>query len=270
MRERLAVTWPELEAVRGLAPGADAQNWTFSTDLESTLEACDFVQENTSENEALKIELYSRIDAALPRDVLIASSTSSLPITRLQSKCQYPERCVLGHPFIPTHLMPLVEVVGGEKTDPAAIDAAMLFYKGLGKRPVRLEREIFGHIANRLASALWREAVYLVTEGVATVEDVDAAVTYGPARKWAIAGPFTSYHLSGGKGGFASFLEHFGAGQQRRWDQLGTPMLTPETRDLLIERVGESIGQRPRAEIETERDAQLVALSKALQEALED
>ena len=265
LRERLAVTWPEMEEVDGLAPDADPENWTFSTNLESALEGCDYVQENIAENEALKISMFSRIDAVLPKDVLIASSTSSLSITRLQSQCQFPERCVLGHPFTPTHLLPLVEVVGGKRTDPAAVDAAMRFYRGLGKRPVRLEREIFGHIGNRLASALWREAVYLVKEGVATVEDIDAAVSYGPARKWAVAGPFMSYHLSGGEGGFPGFLEHFGAGQQRRWEQLGVPSLTPETRKLLIERVAESTSARPRPDIESERDSQLVALTKALQ-----
>ncbi len=266
MRARIDLVWPQLQEVGFIVPGASKDRWSFSTDLEASLKDCDFVQENLSENEALKVEIFARIDAVLPKDVLIASSTSSLPITKLQQQCRFPERCVLGHPFTPTHLMPLVEVAGGEKTDPAAVDMAMQLYADLGKKPVKLNKEIFGHIANRLASALWREAVHLVDSGVASVEDVDAALVYGPGRKWALAGTFISFHISGGPGGFAHFLDHFGAGQQKRWDQLGQPNLTPELRARLIERVADSTKGLSREKIEERRNAGLVALTKALKE----
>lgn len=266
LRAHLDVVWPELEAVGGILPGADKKAWSYSTDLTDALTDCDFVQENTSENEALKIELFARMDAVLPKDVLIASSTSTLLMTTLQSKCRYPERCVLGHPFTPTHLLPLVEVAGGERTDPQAVETAMALYRGLGKQPVKLNKEIIGHIANRLASALWREAVHLVAEGVATVADIDAAVTAGPARKWAVCGPFLTYQLAGGRGGFAQFLKHFGPTQQRRWDDLGQPSLTPELQALLSARVAEAMAGRSETALRRERDEGLVALTKALQQ----
>ena len=262
LRQAIETMWPDLET--GLHPNADRSAWSFTTDLESAVQGCDFVQENAAENAELKAELYQRIDAATPADVLIASSTSSLPITEIQRACRFPERCVLGHPFTPTHLMRLVEVVGGRSTDAAAVDAAMDSYRHWGKRPVRLNREIFGHIGNRLASALWREAVNLVAEGVASVKDVDTAVVEGLGRKWAIAGPFQSYHLSGGKGGFERFITSYGPGIQKRWDDLGQPRLDGELRSRLAELVQTAMRDQPVEELEQKRAALLARLSQLL------
>ncbi len=261
LRDYVSSAWDDLTRI-GAAKGSVPNTLTYSTDLATAIAGCDFIQENAAENEALKIDLYAQVDAIVPRDVLIASSTSSLSITSLQSKCKHPERCVLGHPFTPTHLLPLVEVVGGAKTDPAAVDAAIAFYAGHGKRPVRLNREVFGHIANRLASALFREAVNLAVEGVATAEEIDAAVVNGPGRKWAITGPFLSYHLTGGAGGFGQFLEHFGKGMERRWADLGAPSLTPDVRKTLTDQVTRSYGDL--REQNAARADKLVALTKAI------
>ena len=206
----VARMWPDLGG--HLAPGADPARVRVFTDLAQAMKGCDFVQENAAEQLDLKRRLLAEMDAVLPPDVLIASSTSSLPVTEMQQLCRHPERCVLGHPFTPTHLLRLVEVVGGDQTDPDAVDAAIATYAHWGKVPVRLNREVFGHIGNRLAGALWREAVSLLVEGVASAEDIDKALVEGPGRKWCIPGPFESYHLSGGSGGIRRFLETFGPG----------------------------------------------------------
>lgn len=263
LRAEIDALWPDLERL-GLEPGADRARLEVFTSLEEALAGCDFVQENAAENAALKAELYARIDGCVAPDVLIASSTSSLSMTDMQAGCRHPERCVLGHPFTPTHLMRLVEVVGGARTDPAAVDAAMATYTCWGKMPVRLSREIFGHIGNRLATALWREAVNLLLEGVASVEDIDRAVVEGPGRKWAISGPFESYHLSGGKGGMTRFLESYAAGIQRRWDDLGTPVLDAPTRARISELVEARLSDVPVERRAAQRGALLVNLMLAL------
>jgi carnitine 3-dehydrogenase len=158
----------------------------------------------------------------------------------------------------------LVEVVGGAKTAPEALDWAVAFYTAIGKRPIRLRREIIGHVANRLTAALWREAIHLVAEGVASVEDVDTAVTCGPGLRWAVTGPYLTYHLGGGEGGLARFFEHLGPGQERRWKTLGKPRLTPKLRAQLVRGVEQEVRGRPVAELAGERDACLAAALKAL------
>lgn len=259
----LDAMWPDLERV-GLTPDADRRAMTFHTDLNAALEGSDFVQENTAEDLDLKTQLYAEIDARLPGDILIASSTSSLPISSIQALCRQPSRCILGHPFTPTHLMRLVEVGGGKSTDPRAVTAALETYRHWGKRPVRLNTEVFGHIANRLASALWREAVHLAAEGVASVEDIDTAVVEGLGRKWAVSGPFLSYHLSGGDGGIAHFFKSYSAGIQRRWDDLGRPALTDDLKHRLTQMVLEEVGGRSREALEADRAHQIASLMTSL------
>ena len=171
-------------------------------------EGAEFVQESGPEREDLKIELFAELDAALPQPMVIASSSSGLLISRITAKCKHPERCVIGHPFNPPHLIPLVEVVGGGKTSAEAIAAAMDFYRALGKHPIHIKKEVRGHVANRLQAALWREAVHLVVEGVVSVADADAAIAYGPGLRWALMGPHLTFHLAGGEGGMANFMEH--------------------------------------------------------------
>ena len=264
LRQALATMWPDLDS--GLRPNADRCAWSFTTDLEAAMQGCDFVQENAAENAELKAELYKRIDAATPADVLIASSTSSLPITGIQRACRFPERCVLGHPFTPTHLMRRVEVVGGvAPTSLPWTPPSRAIAIGASVRCGSTGKSL-GTSGNRLASALWREAVNLVAEGVASVQDVDTAVIEGSARKWAIAGPFQSYHLSGGKGGFERFIASYGAGIQKRWDSLGEPRLDGELRSRLVELVHAAMHDQSIEDLEQQRARLLARLSHLLDE----
>lgn len=251
-------------ALGRFSDGASTEAVSFHADLAETLAGTDFVQESTPERPAEKAALFAQIDALSPPDVIVASSTSSLPITELAADCRHPERFVLGHPFNPVHLMPLVETGGGERTDPAAIDAAQALYVAMGKHPVRLRREIFGHIANRLTSAMFREAVSLVASGTATVADVDAAIRYGPALKWAIQGQFTTFHTSGGDGGLEHFLRHFAPGIIRRWQTMADPDLADPA--LQAELVAQMRKAHPEAvgDIARAQDAKLGALLKLL------
>lgn len=237
----------------------------FHTDLAETVAGVDFVQENAPERPDMKAALFADLDRLLPPDVIVASSTSSLPITQLAATCATGARFVLGHPFNPVHLMPLVELGGGERTDPAAIETAQALYVSMGKQPVRLSLEIFGHIANRLTSAMFREAVSLVASGAASVEDVDKAIRYGPALKWAIQGQFTTFHTSGGEGGLANFLQHFSPGIMKRWETIETPDLAdPELQKLLAKQIGEAHGEQTVAQIAAHQDAMLLRLLQIL------
>lgn len=195
----------------------------------------DFVQENAPERLAVKHELLAVLDGAARDDVVIASSSSMLRPTDLaRGAPRHPERVLVGHPFNPPHLVPLVEVVPGEATSEAAVAAAMAFYASVGRTPLRLRAELPGHLANRLQAALWREAYSLVARGVATVADVDAAITEGPGLRWAAVGPITGQHLSGGAGGLAHVLEHLHPGTEALWADLGSPAMTPELADRLV------------------------------------
>jgi carnitine 3-dehydrogenase len=220
------------------------------------------VQESGPEREDLKIELFAEIDAALPPEVIIATSSSGLLISRVSVKCKHPERCVIGHPFNPPHLIPLVEVVGGGKTSAATITAAMDFYRDIGKRPIHIKKEVRGHVANRLQVALWREAVHLVAEGVVSVADADAAIAYGPGLRWALMGPHLTFHLAGGEGGMQHFMDHLGSPIQGWMDDLGTTRLTPPVQKEIIEGVAEEAGKRSIADLQRWRDRKLIDILK--------
>ncbi len=222
------------------------------------------VQENAPENLAAKRALLAAIEAAADPATVIASSTSALLWSDLAQEMARPERLLVAHPFNPVHLIPLVELF---TPDPALADHAVAFYTALGKRPVRLRREMPGHIAGRLAAALWREAVHLVGEGVASVADIDAALVEGPGLRWAVQGAHLSYHLGGGAGGIADYLEHLGPSQERRWATLGEPSLDAATRELLVLGVAEEAGGRSVAELEAARDRALVELMRARRKA---
>ncbi len=266
LRAQVEAAWPALESL-GLSPGASPDRLTFHADLAIALDGVDFVQENAPERPDVKAELYARLGDLLPADVIIASSTSGLPISLLQRDCRHPQRCVLGHPFNPVHMMPLVELGGGELTDPAAIDTATDFYVAMGKEPVRLHREIVGHIANRLTSAMFREAVSLVAEGYATVADVDRAIRFGPALKWAVQGQFTTFHTGGGDAGMEGFLRHFAPGIMNRWRTMTDPDLAdPALQTKLTAQVIEANGHRPIADIARHQDAMVLRLLRALSE----
>jgi carnitine 3-dehydrogenase len=232
----------------------------FSNSLAAALEGAGFVQENGPENEAVKRKLLAEIDALLPADAIIASSTSALVRSAIVADCARPERIVVAHPFNPPHLVPLVEIVGA---DAEVVARAAAFYRSLGRRPVVLNREMPGHIANRLASALYREAVHLVEQGVASVADIDAALCNGPGLRWALMGPHMTYHLGGGEGGIAGYLAHLGPSQVRRWQSLGNPSLDAAVQAKIVAGVAEEAAGRSIAELETRRDEGLLALLKA-------
>jgi 3-hydroxyacyl-CoA dehydrogenase len=263
IRAHVDAAWPAM-AELGLVKG-ERRALSFHTELARATDGADFVQENGPERAEVKATLFADLGRLLPADVIIASSTSNLAITALQAECRYPERYVLGHPFNPVHLMPLVEVGGGEQTNPAAVAAATALYEAMGKRPVLIQREIYGHIANRLTAAMFREAVSLVAQGYATVGDIDAALRFGPALKWAIQGQFTTFHTSGGDGGLADFLPHFAPGIQQRWATMTTPNLAdPALQAELAKQVEAANGQRPVAAIARHQDAMLLELLKLL------
>ncbi len=260
LRHFIDAAWPVLARLGPIAATPPHHLLIFCADAETAVAAADFVQENAPEREAVKQELLARIDAAVLPEIVIASSSSGLLISRLVTSCRHPERIVIGHPFNPPHLIPLVEVVGGARTAPATIERAMEFYSSIGKRPIHIRREVAGHVANRLQAALWREAVHLLASGVASVADIDTAISEGPGLRWALMGPHLTFHLAGGSGGMAHFLEQLGPPLESWWNDLGSPLLTPEVRAALAEGVVAEAGGRDIATLAAERDRFLVDL----------
>ena len=265
LRDYVAQAWPALEQL-GLAPGASPDRLNFNSDPTRVLGDAQFIQESAPERLAIKSELLSSIEAHISKDTVISSSSSGLLVSDLQERLSHPERLVLGHPFNPPHLIPLVEVVGGKQTAPAVIDWTVAFYNAHGKRAVRLNKEIPGHIANRLQAAMWREAIHLVAEGVADVGDVDAAVASGPGLRWALMGPHMTFHLGGGDGGMTSFMEHLAPGVEVFWQDLGSPKLTPELQRQIIEGVEKESQGLTTKELSTARDRKLLRLLSTLQQ----
>ena len=251
--------WPVLERL-GLRPGASPDRLTFSRTLADAVGGADVVQENCPEDAALKRRVLAQIDAATPPEVVIASSTSGFAMTMLQADCASPQRCVVGHPFNPPYLIPLVEVAGGEKTDPAAVDWLTAFYAHVGKRPLRLSGELPGFVGNRLQEAMWREALHMVAAGEATVEEIDAAIAWGPGLRWAQMGPCLTFHLAGGSGGMPHMLDHFGAALLEPWTRLEAPELTAQLRERMVDGCLREAAGRPVAELERLRDEFLAEL----------
>lgn len=231
-----------------------------AADLPGALAGADFVQENAPENEDFKRGFLAEIDALTRPEAIIASSTSALLRSQIVADCATPGRIIVAHPFNPPHLVPLVELVGADED---VLARAAAFYRGLGRRPVTLRREMPGHIANRLASALYREAVFLVEQGVASVADIDAALCNGPGLRWAAMGPHMTYHLGGGQGGIEHYLTHLGPSQVRRWEALGAPALTPEVQRRIVEGVAEEAAGRGIPELEERRDRALIDILRA-------
>lgn len=254
--------WPTL-VESGLSAGASLDNLIFYEKLERALESVQFVQENGPERADLKLALFERMDAALDKNVIIASSSSGLLMSDVQAACRHPERVVLGHPFNPPHLIPLVEVIGGKRTSPETIQRALDFYRAIGKRPINPKKEVKGHIANRLQAALWREAFHLVAIDAASVSDIDDAIAYGPGLRWAVMGPFANLHLSGGEGGMRHLLDHLGAPIESWWNDLGTPVLTPELKQKVIDGIDAELINRSDARITAERDELILAMLRA-------
>jgi 3-hydroxyacyl-CoA dehydrogenase len=260
LRGFVAAAWPSLARLSSLPTEPPWPALSFHAEPEAALAGAEFVQESAPERKEVKRALLVRLDAALDPAIVIASSSSGLLMSRLQGDCRHPERCVIGHPFNPPHLVPLVEVVGGEKTGPEAIEQALAFYTAIGKQPIHIRREVPGHVANRLQAALWREALHLVAEGVASVADVDTAISAGPGLRWALMGPHLTFHLAGGVGGIGHFLDQFAAPMANWWETLGNPELTLELRDWLAKGIADEAAGRSIDELEARRDLFLVDL----------
>ena len=260
LRQFVEAAWPALERL-GLAPGASQSKLSFTPKLEAAVSGADLVQENGPERLDFKQKLYERLDDLLPADVIIASSSSGLTMSEIQAGCRsHPERCVIGHPFNPPHLVPLVEIVGGGKTSEETIERVAEFYQSIGRRTVRVRKEMPGHVANRLQAALAREVYYLVAEGVVSAADVDTALCWGPGLRWGLMGNLLLNHLGGGEGGMEHFLNQFTRPMTAWWKSLGNPVLTPEVQRKLIDGVHAEVGSRSIEELAAERDEMLLGL----------
>jgi carnitine 3-dehydrogenase len=259
LRENIDAAWNALTVI-GLSPGATRDRLTFSSNMKEALSEADFVQENGPERPEFKIKLFAEMDDATPSDSIIASSSSGITMSVIQSGCKRPERCVIGHPFNPPHMIPLVEVVGGNKTSPEAIQQAMTFYASIGKKPINLRKEFPGHAANRLQAALYREVVYLIEQGVLSVEDADDAVSWGPGLRWGVMGPNLLWHIGGGEGGIHHFMETLMGPLAAMMKELGNPELTTELKQTITEGVVREAGNRSVEQLAQEEDEMLLGL----------
>jgi 3-hydroxyacyl-CoA dehydrogenase len=260
LRKFVETAWPALKRL-GLSAGASLSNLRFTADMAQAVAGADLVQENGPERIDFKQKLYGQLDELLAPDVLIASSSSGLTMSEIQKgAAAHPERCVIAHPFNPPHLIPLVEIVGGAKTSEATIQRASEFYTSIGQRTVRVNKEMPGHVANRLQAALLREVYYLVAEGVVNAADVDTALSWGPGLRWGVMGALMLNHLGGGPGGMEHFIQQFAGPVTAWWKTLGSPVLTPEVQKKLIDSVHAEVGSRSIEELEAERDEILLGL----------
>jgi 3-hydroxyacyl-CoA dehydrogenase len=260
LKHFVAAAWPALQRL-GLASGASQNRLSFTAALADAVKDVDLVQENGPEKIDFKKTLYRQLDELLHPSVIIASSSSGLTMSEIQlGAAIHPERCVIAHPFNPPHLVPLVEIVGGAKTSKDTIERADEFYTSIGQRTVRVNKEMPGHVANRLQAALSREVYYLVAEGVVSAADVDTALSWGPGLRWGIMGSMMLNHLGGGPGGIEHFFQQFTGPMTAWWKTLGSPVLTPEVQKKLIDSVHAEAGSRSIAELEAERDEVLLGL----------
>ena len=255
--------WPALQNV-GLYPGADIGRLRCADSLDAACRTADFIQENAPERLELKQVLLEQIDAQAPPEVIVASSTSGLLPSDLQSRCRHPERLVVGHPFNPVYLLPLVEVLGGKRTAASSIDHAMTFYRDLGMHPLQVRTEIEGFLSDRLQEALWRELLHLVNEGVATTDELDAAIVYGPGLRWAFMGTCLTFHLAGGDAGMEDFMKQFGPALKLPWTRLAAPELSDELIARMADGTRRQADGRTVKELERLRDDCLVAIMQAL------
>ena len=240
---------------------------TTVDDLDEAIKDVQLVQESASETYEIKHQLFKTMDASTSPDVILASSSSGLLMTEIQRVTRHPERCLIAHPFNPPHLIPLIELVPGEKTSSNTISKMKAFFEGLGKIPVVLKKEAPGHIANRLAAAVWREATDIVLKGIASVEDVDKALFAGPGIRYALMGQHLIYHLGGGEGGIKHFIDHLGPAFEQWWESMATWTSLPrEAKDVLVEGVSEEIRGKSLPEIVQWRDEKIIKLLKVVQE----
>jgi 3-hydroxyacyl-CoA dehydrogenase len=266
LRKYVDDAWPLLTQV-GLSPGASRDRLTFNTDMSRALADADWVQENAPERPDFKIKLFAQMDEATPPNSVIASSSSGITMDVIQSGAKRPERCVIGHPFNPPHVVPLVEVVGGAKTSEATIERAMAFYASIGKKPVRLYKSLPGHVANRFQAALYKEVLYLVQQGVLSVADADVAVSYGPGIRWGVMGPSLQWHVGGGQGGIQHFMEHLMDPLAGMMKTLGTPDITPQLKQTVVDAVLKEAAGRSVEQLAREENSVLIGLLKLRSEA---
>jgi 3-hydroxyacyl-CoA dehydrogenase len=259
LRKYVDDAWQQLKAI-GLSAGASRERLTFTSNMKDALSNADFVQENGPERPDFKIKLFADIDDVTPADSLIASSSSGIMMSVIQSKCKHPERCVIGHPFNPPHIIPLVEVVGGSKTSPDAIQQAMKFYASIGKKPIHLRKELPGHVANRLQAALYREVAYLIEQDVLSVADADDAVSWGPGLRWGVMGPSLQWHIGGGGGGIRHFMQHLMDPLAAMFKVLGNPEMTPDLRQKITEGVLQEAANRSVEQLTKKEDEMLLGL----------
>ena len=261
LRRSVERCWPSLERQRLVREDGSPDLVSVVGSAAAAVEGAAFVQENAPERLDLKHSLYREMDAAADADAVIASSSSGLMPTELQRACaHHPERVLVGHPFNPPHLVPLVEVVGGEATSDTAIAAAMDTYTSIGKSPIHIRAELPGHVTNRLQAALWREAYWLVEQGIVSVADVDRAISSGPGLRWALLGPFATQHLSGGEAGIAHVLEHLGPPMVEWWETLRSADWTPELRTAVVAGVDAELAGLDQEQMLDERDRLLEQL----------
>ncbi|WP_028660206.1 3-hydroxyacyl-CoA dehydrogenase NAD-binding domain-containing protein [Nocardioides insulae] len=266
LRHLVDASWPALTEL-GLAEGASRDNLTVCATLAEAVEGTDFVQESAPEDLELKRKLLADIDEAAAENVVISSSTSGYPMTDMQTACARPGRTIVGHPFNPPYLIPLVEVVGGEQTDAEVVEWTSAFFEAAGKSVITMDREVPGFIANRLQEALWREALHMINAGEATVEQIDRSITDGPGLRWPFHGPMLTFHLAGGQGGMAHMLDHFGPSLLSPWTRLDAPELTKELRDAVVEGCEEEAEDRTIDDLVAERDRQVIAILRAMGKA---
>jgi len=243
LRKYVDEAWDLLTKV-GLVPGASRERLSFTPQMARALGDADLVQENGPERPDVKIKLFAQIDEMTPPDAILASSSSGITPDVIQSACRRPERVLIGHPFNPPHVIPLVEVVGGAKTSEDSIARAIAFYADIGKKPIRLHKAVPGHAANRIQAALYKEVLYLIQQGVLSVTDADKAVSYGPGPRWGVMGQSLQWHLGGGAGGIAHFMEHLMDGLAGLMKSLGTPEVTPALKQTIVKGVLEEAGKR--------------------------
>ncbi len=268
LRDNVANAWPALERT-GLKPGASPERLRFVSTIEECVRDADFIQESAPERESLKLELHAQISRASKPEAIISSSTSGLLPSDFYANAVHPERCVVGHPFNPVYLLPLVEVLGGGSTSPAAIDAAMKIYSALGMRPLRVRKEVPGFIADRLLEALWREALHLVNEGVATTGEIDDAIRFGAGIRWSFMGSFLTYTLAGGDAGMRHFMRQFGPALELPWTKLVAPSLTEELIDRVVEGTSQQLDGHSIKALERYRDDCITSVIAAIEAAKE-
>lgn len=262
VNDYIGTAWPALEAL-GLASGEPGGRVSFAKTAADAASKADFIQENVPERLPLKHAIYAEIEPVLSKTTIVSSSTSGLTLDTLQDGWNEPANFVLGHPFNPPHLIPLVELTANERTDPAALDATEAFYVSIGKVTIRIRKGMPGHVANRLQAAVWREAVFMAVEGVASVEDIDKAMWAGPGLRWAAMGPTMLFHLGAGDGGLQAFCDHFRDTFNGWWDGLGDPRLDDAVIDKLVSGMKDQARGRSPRELSEERDRMLVALQAA-------